>query len=423
MTVDRDAVQRRTIGVLTVSQAFGGLGISIGIAVASVLAEDVSGSESLAGLAQTFQVLGTAAASYLLARIMGTRGRRIGIVAGYLCGSAGALLCVFAGAAESFPLLLGGAFLLGATSASNFQSRYAAADLARPAHRARALATVVWATTIGAVLGPNLSGPSGDLARGLGLPELTGPFLISVGAVTVAALVVGVFLRPDPLLLARELEGLAPGERKATSWARVLEVLRERPAVGAGVLAISSAHAVMVAVMVMTPLHMDHGGATLNLIGLVISIHVLGMFAFAPLVGAAADRFGRPTTMAAGAIVLLVSLYLSGTAPMGASWRIGIGLFLLGLGWSLCTVAGSALLTEATPIDARTGVQGAADLVMNATAAAAGAGAGLIVDHLGFGSLNAFAAVLVSGVVIAVALAARDSSHTDVGGDAAVQQS
>jgi MFS family permease len=419
---DRDQVQRRTVAVLTVSQAFGGLGISIGIAVASVLAEDVSGSESLAGLAQTFQVLGTAAASYVLARVMGVRGRRIGLVAGYLAGSCGGLLIVVAGAVGSFSLLLFGALLLGATSASNFQSRYAAADLARPEHRARALSVVVWATTIGAVLGPNLTGPSGDLAGSVGLPRLTGPFVISVVVVLTASAVVGFFLRPDPLLLARELEGFELGDRKGTSWSRVREVLGDSPAVVAGVLAVSSAHAVMVAVMVMTPLHMDHGGATLELIGLVISAHVLGMFAFAPVVGIAADGFGRPQTLAVGAVVLLAALYLSGTAPMGASWRIGTGLFLLGVGWSLCTVSGSALLTEATPLDARTDVQGAADLVMNFTAACAGALAGVVVDHLGFGSLNAFAAVLVAGVVIAVALA-RDPGHITLSGGSGHQPS
>jgi MFS family permease len=410
VTPDRDQVQRRTLAVLTVSQALGGLGIAIGIAVAAVLAEEVSGSEALAGLAQTFQVLGAAAASYALARVMGQRGRRRGLVLGYLAGSAGALLCVVAGSAGIFPLLLAGTFLLGTVTAANFQARYAAADLARPERRARALSVVVWATTIGAVLGPNLTGASGDLAETLGVPRLTGPFVVAVFTAAAAALVLALFLRPDPLLLARELEGAPATVRPTgTSWSRVSTVLRERPPVVAGVLALSCAHAVMVAVMVMTPLHMHHGGATLNVIGLVISIHVLGMYAFAPVVGLMADKLGRPQVMAAGAVVLLVSLYLAGSAPMGASLRIGVGLFLLGFGWSLCTVSASALLTEATPFDARTDVQGAADLIMNLTAAAAGALAGVVVDWLGFGFLNVFAAVFVSGIVVAVMLSREPS--------------
>jgi MFS family permease len=165
-------------------------------------------------------------------------------------------------------------------------------------------------------------------------------------------------------------------------------------------------------VMVMTPLHMHHGGATLEIIGVVISIHVLGMFALSPLVGWATDRFGRPVVLAAGAVVLFTAVYLSGTAPAGASYRIAGGLFLLGLGWSLCTVAASTLLSESAPLDVRTDVQGAADLVMGLTAAAAGALAGVIVGAFGFGWLNLFAAVLVTGIATAAEYARRTTGRT-----------
>lgn len=408
-THDVAAVQRRTVGVLVASQALGGLGTTVGIAVASVLAEDVSGSESLAGLMQTMQVLGAALASYLLARLMGARGRRIGLAAGYVVGAAGAALCVVGGVLESFAVLVVGAVLLGANSATNYQSRYAAADLAAPEHRARALSIVLWATTFGAVLGPNLVGPAGDLAVALGLPALTGPFLISVGVALAGAAILAAFLRPDPLLVAREVAGHPVGGlRRGTSWRRVRELGREHPGVRAGVLAMSASHAVMVAVMVMTPLHMDHGGAELEVIGFVISIHVLGMYFFSPLVGALADRLGRPAMLLVGAVVLWAALWLSGTSPMGASVQIGLGLFLLGLGWSCCTVAASALLVESTPLEDRTHVQGAADMLMNVAAAAAGAVAGVVVDVLGFDALNVFAAVLVLGVLAAVVASRRE---------------
>jgi MFS family permease len=317
-----------------------------------------------------------------------------------------------AGVARSFPLLLVATTLLGATTAANNQARYAATDLAPRERRARALGVVVWATTIGAVAGPNLTGPAGRTARVLGLPTLTGPFLFGVVGMLAAAAVVFVALRPDPLLVAREA-AVARGvvARPGTSWSRVLEVVRTRPGVIAGVSALALAHAVMVAVMVMTPLHMHHGGASLEIIGVVISVHVLGMYAFAPVVGWAADRFGRSTVLASGAVVLLVALLLSGTAPMGASYRIGAGLFLLGLGWSLCTVAASTLLSEAAPLDARTDVQGAADLVMGVTAAAAGALGGVIVGTLGYPALNVFAAVLVTGIATAAEFARRANSR------------
>ena len=173
----------------------------------------------------------------------------------------------------------------------------------------------------------------------------------------------------------------------------------------------------MIAVMVMTPLHMHHGGATLEIIGVVISFHVLGMFAFSPAVGWATDRFGRPAILAAGAVVLFVALFLSGTSPAGASYEIGIGLFLLGLGWSLCTVAASTLLSESSPLDARTDVQGAADLVMGLTAAAAGALAGVIVGSLGYGSLNLFAALMVTGIATAAEYARRTTGRTPLDQD------
>lgn len=410
-----EQVQRRTIRTLVAAQGLGGLGITIGIAVAAILAEQISGSADLAGLAQTMQVLGAAVASFLLAHLMGRRGRRAGLVLGYLLGAAGGALCVVAGVVGSFATLLVGATLLGSTTAANNQSRYAATDLARPHHRARALSIVVWATTVGAVAGPNLTGFAGGAADGLGLPRLTGPFLFGVVGMLASALVIGLFLRPDPLLVARQAAldaGSSAATLSGTKWSRVREVVRTRTNVAAGIATLALAHAVMISVMVMTPLHMHHGGAQLEVIGVVVSVHVLGMFAFAPAVGWAADRFGRVSAMRTGAVILFVAVGLAGTSPAGASWQIGVGLFLLGLGWSFCTVSASTLLSESAPLDTRTDVQGAADLTMGLVAAAAGVLAGLVVGSWGFGALNVFAALLVTGVVTASEFARRAGGGT-----------
>lgn len=383
-------VQRRTVRVLVGSQALGGLGTTIGIAVASVLAERITGNASLAGLVQTVQVL----------------------------GSVGAGLCVVGGTVGSFALLLTGALLLGSNTAASLASRYAAADLAPPQQKGRALSLVLWATTVGAVVGPNLVGPAGSLATRLGLPVLTGPFLVSLVATLAASLVVVALLRPDPLLLAREVSGEdVRGPRARPSRADRAMLLRAHPGISAAVLALASAHAVMVAVMVMTPLHMDHGDAALEVIGLVISIHVLGMFFFSPLVGLLVDRLGSRAVLVSGALVLWLSLALSGTSPEGASTRIGVGLFLLGLGWSLCSVAGAALLTLSAPLAHRTGVQGTADLLMNLAAAAAGVGGGLVVGAFGYGALNGFAAILVLGVAAAAIWAGPRSAAAAPGED------
>ena len=406
------AAQRRTIATLVAAQAVGAMGITIGIATASLLARDISGSDDQAGLAQTFQVLGAAVASYLLARLMSRRGRRVGLVTGYLLGACGAVLAVLAGVVGSMPLLLLGAVLLGSTTAANSGSRYAATDLAPATRRARSLSTVVWATTIGAVAGPNLTGPAASLARALGIPELTGPFALGSLGMLGAALIVGLFLRPDPLLLARRAAGAAPTPPTGTSWGRVVLAVRSRPVLGYAVVALASAHAVMVSVMVMTPLHMEHGGAELRVIGIVISTHVLGMFAFAPLVGIAADRSGRAATLGVGAVVLAVSLVLCAASPEGSSWQIFAGLFLLGLGWSFATVSASTLIADHAPLEVRADVQGAADLVMGVTAAAAGGLAGVVVGTWGYSTLAWAAAALVVALVVAAFGAAGERDLT-----------
>lgn len=397
-------VQRHTVRTLVVAQAVGAVGVTIGVATASLLARDISGSEAMAGLAQTCQVLGTALAAYALARVMRRRGRRTGLVAGYLVGATGAVLAVVAGVVDSMAVLLTGAVLLGATSAVNSGSRYAATDLATDEHRARALSVVVWATTVGAVAGPNLVGVGGSAARSLGIPELTGGFAIGAVVLVLAAGWVWGRLRPDPLLLAQEVAGVVPAtgpHERGRSWGRFVTVVREVPAVGAAVVAMACTHAAMVSVMIMTPLHMEHGGAHLEVIGFVISIHVLGMFAFSPVVGWAADRFGRSAVLVTGGAVLLVSLALCGLSPEGSSWQILAGLFLLGLGWSCATVAASTVIADRTPIEARTDVQGTSDMATALAAAGGGALAGVIVGALGYSALALFAALLAGTVAAA----------------------
>jgi MFS family permease len=414
---DVAGVQRRTLRTLMVAQVIGAIGITIGIATASLLARDLSGSEKLAGLAQTFQVLGTAVSAFLLARLMSRRGRRVGLVTGYLLGAAGALLAVVAGVVGSMLLLLVGAVLLGATSAANSGSRYAATDLAPDHHRARSLSLVVWATTVGAVAGPNLTGPSAWVADRLDIPELTGPFAIGSIGMLAAALVLGVFLRPDPLLVSREAAGASTAEPGGTSWGRAVSAVRERPVLGFAVTGLACSHAAMVAVMIMTPLHMEHGGAELRVIGIVVSVHVLGMFAFSPLVGLLADRRGRAPVLGAGGVLLMVSLGLCARSPEGSSWQIFAGLFLLGLGWSFGTVASSTMIADHAPLEARTDVQGASDLVMGVTAAAAGGLAGVVVGEWGYAVLSVGCVLLVL-VLLVAAVGAAQSTAAPTGGRA-----
>ncbi len=408
--MDLAPVQRRTVRSLLITQSLGGVGVTTGIAVAALLARDLSGSDTVAGLAQTFQTFGAALGAAGIAALSARHGRRIGLTTGYLVGAIGSALCVVAGVTRVLPLMLAGAVAVGSASAANIQARYAATDLAEPAHRARALSIVVWATTVGAVLGPNLVGPGERLAVAMGIPGLTGGFFLGTICLLLAAAGMHLLLRPDPLLLARTVAPAAepadavPGDGQQVSrW----QVLRERPVVLLAIAGMALSHAVMVAVMVMTPLHMQHGHAELKIIGLVISIHILGMYAFAPIMGWAADRWGRAAVLAAGGVILVGSCWLAGTSVEGASWRLGAGLFLLGLGWSAASVGSSALLTDETPMQLRAQVQGAADVVAAVTAAVGGAVAGLLVDWAGYSWLNGVSAGFAAAILVVAAAARR----------------
>ncbi len=418
---DRATLQRRTVGTLVGSQMLGGVGLSAGVAVGALLAEQVSGSAKYAGLGGTFQVLGAALIAVPMARLMAARGRRPGLALGYLLASFGAVGLVTAGIMGNFPLLLVSSLLFGGATASNSQSRYAAADLALPDRRARDLSIVVWATTVGSVLGPNLVGPSAPVADALGLPRLTGPFVFSLVGLLLAIVVVLLRLRPDPLVEARRRaldEGDEPGEPTHGSVVRGLRVAFSRPVARLGILTLALGHGVMVSVMVMTPLHMAHGHAELTVIGLVISIHILGMFAFSPLTGMAVDRFGGRTVAIVGGGILAAATLFASASPMGESATLVAGLFLLGLGWSCTLVAGSTLLTSAVPAAERPGAQGAADLLMGLAAGGGGAVAGVIVDRVSFHAL-ALTSLAFAVAIGVIALATPTPTPARTPGDRA----
>ena len=403
------ALQRRTVSTLVGSQMLGGVGVSSGIAVGSLLAEDILGSPDLAGLGGTFQVLGGALIAVPMARIMARSGRRPGLNFGYVLGIVGALALTTAGIVRSFPLLLLGSVLFGGATAANSQARYAAADLAEDRHRGRDLSVVVWATTIGAVLGPNLVGVAGRLAKVLGIPSLTGPFLFSLAGFVLAALLLALRLRPDPLLHARaraEAAAVEPLAHHGSVW-RGFRVAAGIPAALLGILTVGLGHAVMVSVMVMTPLQMHHGGAELRVIGFVISVHVLGMYAFSPLVGFAVDRFGARPMALAGSGVLIAATLMASRAPTGWSWGLTAALFLLGVGWSCTLVSGSTLIAGSVPVDERAGVQGASDLAMGLAAGGGGALAGVVVGQLGYDVLGLCAAVLAATIAVVALLVRR----------------
>ncbi|MFG2403062.1 MFS transporter [Streptomyces brevispora] len=391
---DLPRLRRRTTAVLIAGQILGGLGVPIGIALAPVLATQVSGSEALSGLAPTASVTGTALLSLPLAALMTSRGRRPGLVLAYLIGALGAGLVVLSTVVENFPLLLLGMAAFGAGSSANLQARFAAADLAEPERRGRAISTVIWATTIGSVLGPNIAAPAGRVFRGTAVSETAGPFVWAAGIFLLAALVVAALLRPDPLLTARALaprESSSAGDRSLRAG---ITAVRASPMARLALVTVTVSHTAMVSIMVMTPVDLGHHGADLQLVGLVISGHIAGMYAFSPVMGWLSDRFGRLAVIGLAVGLLSLAALLAGTA--GASHgRTAAGLFVLGLGWSAGLVAGSALLTDSVPQPARAAVQGLSDLTMNASAGIGGAVAGVIVSRASYGWLNLAGACLL----------------------------
>jgi len=402
-----DRTQRRVLGTLVTTQILGGVGLSAGVAVGALLAEDVSGSAKWAGLGGTAQVLGTALLTIPMTRLIAARGRRPGLTFGYAAAALGGLGLILAGVVRSFPLLLVASVLFGGATASNAQARYAAVDLAPATRRARQLSLVVWVTTIGSVLGPNLTGASGPVARALGVPLLTGPYVFSVVGLTLAGITMAVRLRPDPLLEARRRaaqESTDTIDRPHLSLWHGLRVVLSRRPTAVALLTLSFGHAVMVSVMVMTPLHMRHGHAELKIIGFVISLHILGMYALSPLTGWAVDRWGSRAVALTGALVLSTATLLASASPIGASGILVLALFLLGVGWSGTFVSGSSALVATLPLADRASGQGAADLVMSLTAAGAGVLAGPIVQVAGFPvlSLIALAFAVIIGLAAAV---------------------
>ena len=388
------ARQRHTVRTLSASQILTGVGVGSGVAAGSLIVADVTGSEGLAGLAQTCGVIGAAVAAVPLARLSIRRGRRHGLVAGLALSAAGGGVVIVGAMTAHLLIILIGTSLVGVASAVGLQARYAATDLAAAEHVARDLSTVVWATTIGAVLGPNLMEPAAMLAEPLGLPRLSGAYIVTAAALSLSAVVIFSALRPDPLLLARGNEADAEQAPHVTLRSS-MRLVRSSADATLGMAALVIGHCVMVMVMVMTPVHMQHVDVTLSVVGLVISVHILGMFALSPVVGIVADRVGAKTVIVAGMAILGMATLLAGTAAGDAVLQLGIGLFLLGLGWSCTLVAGSALLSSSVSEADRPAVQGAGDSVMNIAAAVGGAVAGLVVYYGSYAWLNVLAASLI----------------------------
>jgi len=388
------ALRRRTVWSLVAGVALGSTGHIAAVTVSAIVAESLGGSTIWSGVPGAAVVLGAAAGAIVLANLMVRRGRRFGLSLGYAISVLGAIIATIAIVGGSLPGLLVGTVLIGFGNASNQLSRYTAADLYPEHRRASAIGLVVWGATVGAVVGPNLVAPAGDFAMSIGLPELAGPYLVPVIFVGAAAILSFALLRPDPYQLA---DTTSPEDLAAThgSTAASLASVLRRPHVSVAVVALVVGQIVMTLIMTMTPIHMTMHGHGLGDVGIVISGHTFGMFGLSPISGRLTDRFGSPPVIFAGLATIAGASVLAAVAPPEGGVLLFIALFLLGYGWNLGYVAGSALLTTGLGLAERTRLQGFTDALIWSSAAAASLTSGIVLATAGYATLGLVGAAMV----------------------------
>jgi MFS family permease len=393
VSTDVRAHRGKLMVTLFAAQVCGSTGHSMALAVGSIVAAAITGTNTWSGLPVAVGALGGALASWPLARFMDRSGRRPGLALGYGLAVVGAALGIMGLAVRSFALLLGGMALFGVASASNLLARYAAADVSPGSERGRAMGLIVWGSTVGSVVGPNLMAPALWLGGLIGVPDAASPFLVSLGGYGLAALLVQAFLRPDPLALGRTLQDAPPAGAVSRPGSLGAALADARVQVALGTLAISQL--VMIGTTSTSPVYLHDQGHHVGTIGLAVSLHLGGMYVASPLSGWLCDRFGRLSMIGLGAVVLTGAVLLAGLVPGREGALVILGLFLNGVGWNLAFVAGSALLTDALAPADRASIQGFADLVMGSMGFLGSTAGGVVLGRWGFPILNLAGAVLV----------------------------
>ena len=374
---DFSRLRQRMRWVLFTVAAFGSTGYIAAVTVGTLVAADLSGGAALGGLPTTTTTIGTAVAASLIALLMLRTGRRAGLLLGLIVGIGGGALAFLSVLAGSIWLLLLGSAFTGFANAAGNLGRYIAADMAAPDRRASAIGLVVWGTTIGAVIGPNLTAPAGEMALALGFPELAGPYLLTVVFIGLAWIISALLLRPEPYALADP--SALPTEGDSHEAAPALRTIVVRPSVAVALVTLVGAQVVMVLIMTMTPIHLMDHGHDLATVGFVLSAHTFGMFGLSPITGRLTDRFGAPVIIAAGLVGLAAAALLAALAPADGGFMLTFALFLLGYGWNLSFVAASSMLGHGLALAERTRIQGIADTLTWGTAAFASLSSGLVV--------------------------------------------
>lgn len=393
MTTDYSThAARRITWTLFIAQSLGSAALIANATVNPIVGAELSGRDALAGLPGMLLLVGAASMAQPAGRLMQRVGRRWGLALGFFVGVAGMIISGSAIIAHSFLFFLLGLLLIGGARGAIDQSRYAAADAQLPMRRARAISTVVFAGTIGAIVGPQLVGPSSNLLSGLGGPPLAGPMWSGTLLFALAGILIIALLRPEPRDIARAIAVSHPETQHGTGPARSVRAIMRLPQALLALTAMVIGQGVMVLIMGVTSLHMHHHQHGLGDVGMVLMAHTIGMYAFSIVTGPLADRIGRPLTIGCGAVLLIIGSLLAPISLM-TTW-LEVALFLIGLGWNLCYIAGSSLLADILAPSERGQVQGTSELIVNAAAATSSLGSGLILARFGYTTLSLFGAVL-----------------------------
>lgn len=385
---------RRTLIIVVISQMFGGAGLAAGVTVGALLAQAMLGTESFAGVPVALITFGSAGAALLVGRLSQRYGRRFGLATGFLTGGVGAIGVVISATTNNIFLLFASLLIYGAGTATNLQARYAGTDLAKPTQRATAISIAMVSTTFGAVAGPNMVEVMGGFATSIGIPALSGPFILAATAFILAGLVLLILLRPDPFNVAKAIAEAkeANNSKFSDTPSTILEHNKPLVVVGATVMVLTQI--VMVAVMTMTPIHMGHHGHGLREIGLVIGFHIGAMYLPSLVTGILVDKIGRTAmAIAAGATLLLASV-LAAFAPTDSMLVLIIALSLLGIGWNFGLISGTALIVDATNLSTRAKTQGAVDVLIALAGASGGALSGMVVAHSSYTVLSLTGGIL-----------------------------
>ncbi|MED1738564.1 MFS transporter [Bacillus swezeyi] len=388
---------KRVLIIVSISQIFGGAGLAAGITVGALLAQQMLGTDAFSGVPSALFTLGSAGAALIVGRLSQRYGRRTGLAAGFIAGGFGAIGVVAAAMINSIILLFVSLFIYGAGTATNLQARYAGTDLADKKQRATAISVTMVMTTFGAVAGPNLVNVMGEFASMIGVPPLAGPFILSASAFILAGLVLYIMLRPDPLEIASKIETYKQAN-EAEDHSKSVGAADDKKGITVGATVMVLTQIVMVAIMTMTPVHMQNHGHSLGEVGVVIGFHIGAMYLPSLVTGVLVDKIGRTAMSIASGITLLLAGVVAALAPSDSMVLLIVALSLLGLGWNFGLISGTAQIVDSTEPSTRAKVQGTLDVFIALAGASGGALSGMVVAH------SSYAALSLTGGLLSLAL-------------------